>query len=115
MILGGHRLAEFVHCGGFTDVQVLNYKIPCGPWAIGPPSAGDSLYFANSDSTLTPLHELTIDRNAKLSGRHALEVWLGAIDSLSPIFNLSTKQWNPAEKDELIMKVKEEISDTKLH
>jgi hypothetical protein len=58
---------------------------------------------------------LTIDRNAKLSGRHALEVWLGAIDSLNPIFNLSTKEWTTSEKDELIRKVKEEILDTKLH
>ena len=36
MILGGHRLAEFANRAGFTDIQVLNYKIPCGPWAIGP-------------------------------------------------------------------------------
>lgn len=35
MIMGGHRLVEFVTAAGFIDIQVLEYKIPCGTWAAG--------------------------------------------------------------------------------
>jgi len=37
MIMGGHRLVEFVTAAGFIDIQVLEYKIPCGTWAAGTP------------------------------------------------------------------------------
>lgn len=32
MILGGHRLFEFVTGAGFTDIEVRQYKLPCGTW-----------------------------------------------------------------------------------
>jgi hypothetical protein len=35
MILGGHRLLEFVTGAGFTDIEVRKYKLPCGTWPTG--------------------------------------------------------------------------------
>lgn len=56
-----------------------------------------------------------VDRNAKLSGRHGREVWLGVVDSLDPVLRARTPSWSMQQREELVRKVKNEILDSKLH
>ena len=102
MILGGHRLFEFVTGAGFTDIEVHQYKLPCGTW----PSSMDS-------SQMQFLIE--IGRAERKAGRHAIEVWLGIVDSLEPPLKMSTPQWTSEYREDFISKVKADITNNKLH
>ena len=58
---------------------------------------------------------MIVDRNAKLSGRHGQEVWLGVVDSLDPMLRVMTPSWSIQQREELVRKVKNEILDFRLH
>jgi hypothetical protein len=102
MILGGHRLFEFVKGAGFTDIEVRQYKFPCGTWSSG---MGLSL--------MQLLIE--IGRTERQAGRHAIEIWLGIVDSLEPPLKMSTPQWTSEYRQDFISKVKADITNNKLH
>lgn len=101
MILGGHRLFEFVTGAGFTDIEVRQYKLPCGTWSTG--------------IGLLQRRLLTeIGRRERQAGRHAIEIWLGIVDSLEPPLKMSTPQWTSDFRQDFISKVKADITNTKL-